>query len=46
MLSEIQEIQFRIAEAEYLKEPGKLNVPEQDEDDLADMRDDLKWQDA
>jgi len=46
MLSEIQEFQFRIAEAEYLQEPGKPRMPEPDEDDLEDMRRDLEWKDA
>lgn len=46
MLSDIQEFQFRIAEAEYLQEQGKPKMPEPDEDAMADMREDLKWQDA
>ena len=46
MLSDIQEFQFRIAEAEYLQGPGTHRMPEPDEDAMADMREDLEWQDA
>lgn len=46
MLSDIQEFQFRIAEAEYLQETVASRMPEPDEDAMADMREDLKWQDA